>query len=84
MGALRKECTCTGCNRCKPAGGPCARGVVEESYRRCRECHEHAGELLWIQLPESEQKILTPSRAKHGLEGILPLGGERPRSRTLR
>jgi len=50
---MRKECTCTGCNHCKPTGGPCTRGVVEESYRRCRECHERAGE-LWVQAPESD------------------------------
>jgi len=50
---LRQECTCTGCNRCKPAGGPCIRGVAEESHGWCRECHECVGE-LWLQAPESD------------------------------
>ncbi len=42
--AVLEQCTCPGCDRCEPAGGPCSRAVVEQLYRQCRECHKRAFE----------------------------------------
>ena len=36
--AVLEQCTCPGCDRCKPAGGPCSREAVEELNQRCVPC----------------------------------------------
>ncbi len=36
--AVLEQCTCPGCDRCEPAGGPCSREAVEELNQRCVPC----------------------------------------------
>jgi len=42
------RCHCTGCDRCAPQRGHCARSPGEYTDRQCQDCHERNAE-IWAQ-----------------------------------